>query len=130
MNDHVGTQGQQQAAKAAGRHIALLASNARAASVWSHCTAVDAEHRPALLRKLGGQIKTDSAGRMTGTSGLESIDFAVVSTATAKPLAGLTWDQAQDAWWETNRPHSEAAAFASLTALQHRWELANATTEK
>lgn len=103
-------------------HSLPIADLGTAEWVWQKNQRPVIDLTPGAVKQLGGSVRTSSTGKLTGISGLETLDFAVVSTDIGTDFKGKSWDETQDAWWKIHRPHSEAAAYAALTALKSRWE--------
>jgi len=77
-------------------------------------------------RAIGGKPRYTAGGKLAGVDGLPSLDFAVVSIDTGKPLAGSSWDDVKQAWFTANKPTSNVQIANSLIALRDAWHRANA----
>jgi len=93
--------------------------------VWQRAGRPTLDLTEGAAKELGGRpIYKD--GKLRGLSGLDSLEFSVVSIDTGKPLAGSTWQDAKQAWFKQNKPRNMQAAEMSLIALREAWHQANA----
>lgn len=76
-------------------------------------------------RAIGGKPRYTAGGKLAGLDGVPSIDFAVVSIDTGKPLAGSSWEDVKQAWFTANKPTSNVQIANSLIALRDAWHRAN-----
>lgn len=95
--------------------------------VWQRAGRPTLDLTEGAARDLGGTPKYDKAGKLRGLSGLDNLEFAVVSTDTGDfALKGSTWTDAKAAWFKANNPRNLPAADMGLIALREAWNAANA----
>ena len=107
-------------------HVLPVADFGTAEHVWQKNGRPTLDVTEGAAKQLGGQVVYRKGGKQEGLTGLDRLDFAVVSIDTGGPLAGKTWEQAKEAWFKVNKVRSMAAATNSLIALRDAWNQAQA----
>lgn len=106
-------------------HTLAVADFGTAEWVWQKNGRPTLDLTEGAAKQLGGQVIYTPNGKLQAVKGLDKISFAVVSTATAAPIKGMSWDDAKTSWFKVNRPTSNEQAMTSLVALRDRWNREN-----
>lgn len=106
-----------------GRQAVLpLADLGTAEWVWKRDGRPVLDLTPGAVKALGGRpIYKD--GKLAGIANLGNVSFALTTdnAGTETDLRGLTWQQAQDAWFRDKKPTSGDQIASGLAALKSAW---------